>query len=139
MPAPRSSKGVSLIELITVMAVVSVLSAIAWPSYLGSMQRSRRTEAQLALLQIQFAQERHYATHLRYSSTLSGPATAGGLGMSAHSQNGDYLLSVATVNGGQGYVARAQATPDGRQFLDKPCRQLTLDTTGVRQPQTCWR
>jgi type IV pilus assembly protein PilE len=53
--------GLTLIELIVVLAIVSVLAAVAVPSYRESISSSKRLEAQTALAALAVAVERHYS------------------------------------------------------------------------------
>ena len=46
-------KGFTLIELMIVVAVVSILSAIAYPSYAEYVRRGHRSDAKAGLLQAQ--------------------------------------------------------------------------------------
>lgn len=147
MLAPRRC-GFSLIELLVALTVVAILSAIAWPGYGAIIQRAHRTEAKLALLAIQHAQELHYQRHLRYSAQLATPTAEGGLGRSAYSDSRNYLLSVRLEADGQRHVATALADPLGRQARDRQCTYFTLDETGNRRSMdtqgndttdACWR
>jgi type IV pilus assembly protein PilE len=51
----------TLVEVCVVMAVIGIVSAMAWPSQLAQLQRARRLDAMAALTRLQFAQERHRA------------------------------------------------------------------------------
>ena len=62
----RRARGFTLIELMIVVAVIAILSAVAVPSYLRYGLRARRADAHQALLNIAMAQERYYAAHNRY-------------------------------------------------------------------------
>lgn len=149
--AHRPATGFSLIELLVVLTVVAILSAIAWPGYAGIVHRAQRNDARLALLRLQHLQERHYATHLRYAGALGATADPDTLVTSGRSDAGLYTLTIATSKGGQHYTAVAKATPGGRQRRDNECQQLSIDQTGARRsadatgtwsdadPLRCWR
>jgi prepilin-type N-terminal cleavage/methylation domain-containing protein len=72
-------KGFSLIELLTVLAIIAVLSVIVIPGYIGQKKRASRTEAftnlqNLRLLEEQFyAENGSYATIGRLSGWKPGP------------------------------------------------------------------
>lgn len=128
---PSGSRGVTLIELIVVVAIVAVLSTIAWPGYASVLQRANRNDARLALLQLQILQESHFATHRRYAAQLGDTATADTLAASRLSSAGHYRLSLSAPEDGQTYTARATAT--GRQAGDRQCAQLAIDVIGRRR------
>jgi type IV pilus assembly protein PilE len=123
-----------LIELLVAMAIVAILSALAWPGYGAIVQRAQRTDARLALLNMQHLQERHYATHLRYAARLGDTPDAETLAISVRSQGGHYLLSVTTSGDGQHFTAVARAaSSDGRRRNDHGCAQLSVDEIGRRR------
>jgi type IV pilus assembly protein PilE len=126
-------RGFSLIELVVVLAIVGILSALAWPSYANIMHRSLRVEARLALLHLQQLQERHFASYYRYASAVSAPADADGLQVPAVTESGNYTLSLQTAADGQSFVAIASVAATGRQIRDAACQQFSVDTTGLRR------
>lgn len=148
---PRPSCGFTLIELLVALAVVAILSAIAWPGYAGMIHRAQRNDGRLALLRLQHLQERHYATHLRYASSLGATADADTLLSSDRSDGGLYLLRLTTSENGQRYSATATANPAGRQRRDTECQSLSIDQAGTRRssdssgawsgmdPLRCWK
>lgn len=146
----RRWRGFTLIELMIALAVVAILSAIAWPGYASIVHRAQRNDARLALLRVQQLQEMHYARYLRYAAKLGSSGDAQTLVAEDASQNGYYQLSLGTTEDGQGYTATAKANPAGRQARDQACQQLSVDHTGRRRaagadgmwsdadPQRCW-
>lgn len=57
------SKGFSLIELVIVVAIIGVLSAIAIPMYQGYLQQSKAQEATTNLMSMKTEAEQYYASH----------------------------------------------------------------------------
>ena len=67
-------RGFSLIEVLVVVAVIGILAAIAYPSYQGSVAKSRRADAQSALAGLAQAMERHFTENNTYESAIAGTA-----------------------------------------------------------------
>ena len=65
-----SAKGMTLIELMIVIAVIFILGMIAYPTYTTYMQKSRRAEAKAILLDMQLAEERYRTNNVSYAVTL---------------------------------------------------------------------
>lgn len=112
------TRGLTLIEVCTVLAITGILAAMAWPSQQAQLQRARRSDGITALTLLQHAQERYRAQNGHYSGELAlvGPA---------RSPDGLYLLSVADA-GPDGVTLLARARPDGAQRSDTECRELSL-------------
>ena len=72
----RKNTGFSLIELLTVMAVVAIIASIAVPGYIGQMDKTRRKDAQSALMALANAMERHYTEKNTYASAADGDPTS---------------------------------------------------------------
>ena len=64
-------RGFTLIELVIAMVIVSILAALAIPSYSAYVRKSRRTDAKNALLDMASLEERFFTTNNTYSSTPS--------------------------------------------------------------------
>lgn len=123
--------GFSLIELMIVVAVVAVLAGVAYPSYQASVTKSRRSDAQSALMSFAQAMERFYTSNGTYVGAGSGGSTTGAPAVFSTKSPIDgsqtfYNLTIqaATVNSYTLY-----ATPVGPQSDDGV---LGLTSTGQR-------
>jgi type IV pilus assembly protein PilE len=120
--------GFSLIELVIALAIVTILAAIAIPSYQGHVRKARRNEGKVFLHTLMMAQERYYANFNKYSAQ-SGP---GGLAQPDASQpNGYYAVARIDLDG-SGQFVRVTLSPQGPQAGDF-CGDLALDSTGLFQ------
>lgn len=119
----RRAAGFTLIEMLVGLAVAGVLSGIAYPSFEGVVLKARRSDALVALMQVQAAQERWRSNQRAYGSLAE-------IGMPARSAAGHYLLQVVSSEADR-YEIVAQAT--GVQARDAACRtlKLTLDSATV--------
>jgi len=142
----KSAVGFSLIELLVVLVIVGIVSAIALPNYRQHIQRGHRAEAAGALLEAQHFMERYYSAHGRYDGTAQEPGKPPELPLRLQGipAGADlrYQLSLesTTVNA---YELRAE--PVGSMADDK-CGTLTLNQTGLKglaesdlSVANCWR
>lgn len=120
--------GFSLIELMIVVVVVGLLAAVAFPSFMGSIRKGRRSEAFTALSNVQQAQERWRSNNAAYSSDLSASAPTG-LAIAATTPSGYYALSLADVTA-TGYKAVATAVSGSSQASDGSCAKLGVEMNG---------
>lgn len=68
--------GFTLIEVLVVVAIIGILTAIALPNYRLYIERGDRAAARTAMLEAQQFMERFYATNNAYHQTVAGVAVA---------------------------------------------------------------
>jgi type IV pilus assembly protein PilE len=129
--------GFTLIELTIVLAVMAVLTSLALPSYLSVIRKSRRTEAQAALLELALRQERWRSDHPSYAEA---PAEMGATGLSA--RLGRYYRLEVVDPSATSFIVQAAAVAGQGQEHDRqglvPCSPLQIDQSGARSPAACW-
>jgi len=98
----KANKGFTLIELMIVVAIVGILAAIAYPSYQEFVARSKRADAQGALLSLASAMERAFTENNSYCDV--GTTVVGNCG-GADGDTGTPSIFSATVpvDGGTAY------------------------------------
>lgn len=119
--ARRAAAGFTLIELMITVSVAGILSSLAYPSFMDQVQRVRRTDAVVAMMQVQWAQE-------RWRSNSNAYGTLAEIGMSGRSTAGYYTLQLS-ANTVSGYEVMATAT--GAQARDATCAVLKLSMQGA--------
>jgi type IV pilus assembly protein PilE len=107
------------------VAVVAILGAVALPSFLDSIRKSRRTDAFTMLAAVQQAQERWRANNPTYTDQLTAAAPAGLGFSSATTTNGYYTLAIDTPTA-NGYNVVATAVSARSQANDGNCARLRV-------------
>ena len=113
--------GFSLLEMVFSLGVVGILSSIAYPAFSSTLAAARRSDALVALMTVQTAQERFRANHEAYGELSQ-------LGLASTSAAGHYDIVVESASP-SGYSVRAAAV--GAQRRDTACRQLRLTMDGL--------
>ncbi len=121
----RAQRGVTLIELMMVVTILAIIAGIAVPSYRKYLLRSQRSEAKIALLQLQTAQEKYYLQNNSYTEDVKS-ASPTGLGLAGISETGKYDITVEVgpdANGteAQTFVASAAGHPVATRPTTRGC------------------
>ena len=142
----RASRGYTLIEVMIAVAIVSILTTIAVAAYTAEVQKSRRTDARSALLDLAGREEKLFTLANAYSASPSDlgygagawPITVG---------SGYYQVTVAAPDPNQGGVAGTYlitANTYGAQVGDTTCASLSVNQLGAQTSSpaanaaTCW-
>lgn len=149
--AYRTRRGFSSIELLIVLVVMGILSAVALPAYQRYVIRAKRAEAEAALEQLMQQQERYYTlnnSYIAFSADAQDPAARAFKWWSGTSAatSAYELAGKACDDAPIAECIQLTATPGtdqvDRQFRDDDCQQLTLISTGLRLASgaaaRCW-
>ena len=135
---PSRQKGMTLIELMIVVVIIGILTAIAYPNYTAYVQRGNRAEARSILLETTQFLERNYTIANRYDQTSGGVAITLPFLQSPKSGTAKYDV---TVNFPDTQTFTLSATPTGVMAGDA-CGTLTLTNTGTQgaggSVAECW-
>jgi len=133
MRTMKYMRGVTLLELMVVVVILGILTAIAYPSYTQFVERAKRTEARALLLQIAVDQERFYLQNNTFGTMTQ-------LQFDEPQITGSDAYSVTiTANTASNFSATATWQLGGKE-ADK-CLTFTIDGRGDKPsgPYTdCW-
>lgn len=154
--AQAVQRGMTLIELMIVVVIVGILSAIAFPAYQAYVNRAKRTEAKTLLMEVAARQERYYFDNNEYAANASDLGYAD----DAQASNSDthcppsgnrvcsaernYALVAPMAAGATGDLKTSYqlAVTPLAPHNDATCGNLTLDSKGTQGSSTgdaiCW-
>jgi type IV pilus assembly protein PilE len=136
-------KGMTLLELMIVVAIVGILASIALPSFNDSVMKARRADARNALFNVQLLQAEFFANGFTYG-------TLADIGAEDESNNGYYSLVVEGTPDSAGFEVRAEPVEGESQANDTSCASTSgsyeafcINQDGPKYdggctPKTCW-
>ena len=144
-------RGLTLVELMVVVAVMAIIATVAYPLYTAQVQKSRRADAKVALETIAMAQERFYTINGFYTDDYTDLYTgtlATGAGFDwpctadeCDTDRGYYTVTLAHTTNTQDFTATADNI--GSQASDGDCALFTINQQGVKTATdgggtNCW-
>jgi len=145
------TRGFTLIEVMITVAIVGILSTIAMTVYTTQVQKSRRTDARTAVLDLAGREERFFSVANNYSQLATDVGFAGVwpqvVGSGYYSVNVTVPDPAFVAAGGIGPSYVITATAIGLQLPDTACasfsinqlgKQSSVDATNVDSTATCW-
>ncbi|MCO4812532.1 MAG: prepilin-type N-terminal cleavage/methylation domain-containing protein [Gammaproteobacteria bacterium] len=144
----RRQSGVTLIELMIVVAIIAIISAFAYPSYQRYVIKAKRTVAQNNLLQIADRQQQFFMDNKRYTTDLTDlgfPADPhvvddDGNPTVAGDSRAIYSLSLSNVTATTWTITAAPL--NGQLTRDTYCGSLSFTHAGTKgktgASDNCW-
>lgn len=163
--APQATRGFTLVELLIVIVIVSILAALAIPSYRQYVMRTHRTIAKVALQDLFTRQESYAVDHKSYAADFERLGVAGSGAADVAYVTADGVISRNVANALYGFALKRNtgssvstcvldstptalgfglvATPIGNN-ADTQCGSLCLTSSGDRGANPgvvadCWR
>lgn len=134
----QKSLGFTLIELMIVVAIIGILSSIAYPSYLQYVYKAKRATAATSILECAGILERRFTVHNTYETTDCDGVN-----------NDDYAIAVAVSCLSNGNNNCYDITATSSIANDTACKTMSYDEKGVKlakksdnstvSTKTCWR
>ena len=122
----KAASGFTLLELMITVAIVAILSTIAYASYTNQVTKTRRAAAANCLQERAQLMERFYTTNLTYAGAVDPPPQCDGDISPQH-----YAVSFTVAPGAKDYTLAA--TPqNGQATNDTLCGVLSLTAQGLR-------
>ena len=120
----KAIAGFTLIELMVVVAVVAILSAIAIPAYQDSVRKARRAQAKADIVEYAGLAERWRTANNTYAGFPLPYTVSPREGGTTH-----YNLTPTPFTAANAFTITA--TPAGRQTADR-CGTISLSNTGEK-------
>lgn len=141
-------RGFSLIELMVVVAIIGIIAAFAIPSYMDSVNRSQRSEATSALVELVAEQERFFTLNgsyadgfddlaAKYSNDADASAsvfqTDTGLYQITLGGQAGCAQTIGTITRYSCFTFTATAVSGGAQVDDGDCASFTINQLGRKR------
>jgi type IV pilus assembly protein PilE len=128
-----------LIELMIVVAIISILAAVAYPSYSRYMVRSHRSAAQAYLMDVAARQQQYFLDNRGYATQAQMTGTGGLDALATGSQIlTDYDITITPTTPTTTFTVTATPKAGGvpQKFGDPA---ISIDNTGLKSPATLWQ
>ena len=134
----KIQSGFTLIEILIIVSIIGILSALVIPSYNHQTTKTRRTDAKIALGKAATDLEKCYVLHNQYDHDTCNAYPASGPDLVTSDEG--YYKVVATVLQETTFTLTASPADGSPQDSDSHCASFTIDSKGVKTATNddCW-
>jgi type IV pilus assembly protein PilE len=134
--ARKKAGGFTTIELLIVMVVIAILSAIAFPAYTSHIRKGRRAEIQAFMLDMAQREQQYFIDNRGYALDNGGTKGYSTLNLTFPSDLANYYSVTTAARTGVSPSFQITATGLNDQVNDKQAsvsiRSLTIDDTNAK-------
>ena len=144
----KFQRGMTLIELMVVVAIVAIVFVIAFPSYERYVVRTKRAVAQNALLQVADRQQQFFMDNKQFAANLTNlgfnanPFVVDDEGSATVAAAADAVYSITLSNVTQTTWTATAAPLHGQLSRDTNCGSLSITQAGTKASSgggaNCW-
>ncbi len=144
----KRQRGVTLLELLIVVAIIAMISSFAYPSYIRYIVNAKRTAATSMLLQVADRQQQFFMDNKAYANDLTAlgyaanPLVITEDGTPTAAGDGDAVYSISLGNLGATTYTATAAPLHGQATRDTDCGSLSITQAGNKSTtgggDKCW-
>lgn len=134
----HQNAGFSLIEVLIIIAILGILTAIVIPNHNSQTSKARRTDAKIALMESASSLEKCFVLHNQYNHASCESFPASGTDL-VYSAEGHYQI-IATNLTATSFTLTATPATNSPQTGDSRCATFSITSTGAKTATNsdCW-
>lgn len=132
-------KGLTLVELLIVVAIVGILAGIGYPSYQRHVTSTRHADAKVKLLEIMQLQRRYFTNNNQYTTDLIGDLNLAEAGEQVITDNEFYVITASLCAGDPDNLPISECVKlTATANFDDGSETVTYNSKNEKYPADAW-